>query len=114
MNILLSTPFEISPAEISLNPVQLDALGGSLSAKVLLAEMRNLSVEAEVRHMLLRALSLAVSGHPLDYGAAISASLSAHGDLVANGSDFAVNSRMTLAPRPEGVPLSGDSMRITP
>ena len=107
-NVSLSTPFQISASEISLNPLQINALGGTLSAKVLLAEMRNLSVEAEVRQMSLRGLTLAASGHPLEYGAAVSATLSAHSDLQAqHWQDFTIHSRVSLSPRNDGVPLSG-------
>ena len=106
-NVSLSTPFQISPDEISLNPIRINAFGGALSAKVLLAEMRNLSVDAEVRQISLRALTIAAAGHPLEYGSVLSATLNAHGDLRAEHSDLKISSRVALSPGKDGVPLSG-------
>jgi translocation and assembly module TamB len=79
-----------------------------LGAKILLENLRQLSVESNLRNFSLPALVSALTGKRLDYGAAVNGSLTARGDLNAPGTTgYRAETRLRISPGTRGVPLGG-------
>jgi translocation and assembly module TamB len=107
-NVSLSTPFHVTPFEIDLNPIHLGALGGTLTAKIVLEQMQKLSAEGQLRDISLSAITSAFSGHPIGYAGVISGTVTARSNLHSKGqSDLLVSARTSIAPRGTGVPVQG-------
>ena len=107
-NVSLTAPFHVTPDVISVDRLQLAGLGGTLSAKVSLTQMRALSVEGNLRGFSLRAIATALSGHPVDYAAEIGGIVRAADDLKAPGSsNLVASARLAITPSGRGVPVNG-------
>ncbi len=107
-NVGLSTPFQITPQEVSLNPIRLTAFGGVLSGRLLLEQFRKLTAQAELSGISISAITSALAGYPLRYGSTLSGSVSAETDLKAKGDSHLVSkAHLMFSPRNDGVPLSG-------
>ncbi len=107
-NIDVSSPFHADPALISLDGLEIDALGGRLGAKIFLQNLRRLSVEGNLRNFSLPVLVSAFSGKRLDYDGALNGSLTAKGDLEAKGTTgYQAEARLRISPGTRGVPLTG-------
>lgn len=107
-NMSLSTPFHVTPSEIDLNPIRLAALGGNLTAKVVVEQMERLTAEGQLHDISLSAITSAFSGHSIGYGGVISGTVRARSNLQKKGaSDLFVTARTSIAPHGVGVPVQG-------
>jgi translocation and assembly module TamB len=107
-NVSLYSPFHADPYLVSMDGLKLNALGGTLAAKIFVEKMQELSVEAELHNFALPVLAAAFTGKRLGYDGMIDGSLRARGDLKAKGTTgFAAQARLAIAPGARGVPVSG-------
>jgi len=107
-NIDVSSPFHADPSLISLDDLKIDALGGRMSAKVFLENLRRLRVESNLRNFSLPALVSALTGKRLDYDGTVAGVLTATGDLDAKGTTgYQAEARLRIQPGTRGVPLAG-------
>ena len=106
--ISLDSPFHADPFLISLDGLNVRALGGDLAAKIFIEKLQNLSVEANLRGFSLPFLAQVFTGKTLGYDGAISGNVTARGDLNAKGtSGYTAQARLAIAPGHRGVPVSG-------
>ncbi len=104
----LYTPFHADPYLISLDGLKLDALGGSVSAKLFIEKMQTLSLEGTLKHFSLPVLTAVATGKRLGYDGAINGALRVKGDLKAKGTTgFDAQTALTIVPGTRGVPVSG-------
>jgi translocation and assembly module TamB len=107
-DIEISSPFHADPSLISLDGLKIDALGGRLGAKIFLANLRRLSIDGNLHNFSLPVLASALTGKRLDYDGAVSGSLTAKGDLDANGTTgYQAAAHIRIGPGTRGVPLAG-------
>jgi translocation and assembly module TamB len=107
-NIDVSSPFHADPSLISLDGVKIDALGGRFGAKIVLENLRRLSIDGNLYNFSLSVLASALTGKRLDYDGAVSGSLTARGDLDAKGTTgYQAAARLRISPGTRGVPLAG-------
>ncbi len=107
-NVTLYSPFHADPYLISLDGLRLNALGGTLAAKIFLEKMQQLSVEGSVRNFSLPVLANAFTGKRLGYDGTINGFIKAQGDLKAKGTTgYRADARLAIAPGHRGVPVSG-------
>lgn len=106
--VSLSSPFQITPNELSMNAIRLATLGGSVSARAVLEQWRKLDAQAELHGFSLSTLASALAGHSLHYGGTLSGSVTVGADLAAKtNADLLAKAHFTLSPRNDGVPVSG-------
>ncbi len=106
--VSLSAPFNVNSAEITLNPLRVSALGGVLSAKILVQQLRRLTVEGDLRDFSLNAIATAAAGQPIGYGGLIAGTVNAASDLQAKGNaGLLLNARLSISPRNGGIPVKG-------
>ena len=104
----LSSPFHADPFLISLDGLRLNALGGSLGAKIFLEKLQNLSVEGQLRNFSIPTLVTVASGKHLGYDGALNGFILARGDLKAKGnSGYTANADLNIVPGRHDIPLSG-------
>ncbi|MFL6546969.1 MAG: hypothetical protein ACJ8LM_17535, partial [Candidatus Udaeobacter sp.] len=107
-NVSLYSPFHADPFLISLDGLRLNALGGSLAAKVFVQKSERLSLEGALRNFSVPVLAAAFTGKALGYDGSINGSVKATGDLKAKGSTgFRADANLAISPGARGVPLSG-------
>ena len=107
-NVSLVSPFHADPFLISLDGLKLNALGGSLAAKLFIENMERLSLETGLRGFYIPGVVAAVTGKNLDYSGTINGTLRAQGDLKAKGvTGFSGQANLSIVPGNRGVPLSG-------
>ncbi len=107
-NLSIASPFHVDPYLISMDGLKVNALGGSLAAKIFLEKLRSLSVEGRLRNFSLPVLALAFTGKRLGYDGALDGSILAKGDLKAKGTTgYNANARLNILPGRHGIPVSG-------
>ncbi len=107
-DVTLYSPFHADPYLISLDGLRLNALGGSLAAKVFIENMQRLSVEGNLKNFSLPVLAAVATGKHLGYDGTLSGSVNAKGDLKAKGTTgYTAQARLVIAPGNHGVPVSG-------
>ncbi|MBV9265261.1 MAG: translocation/assembly module TamB domain-containing protein, partial [Acidobacteriaceae bacterium] len=107
-DVKLYTPFHADPYLVSLDGLKLNALGGSLAAKVFIEKMQQLSVEGTLHNFSVPVLAAVATGKRLGYDGTIDGSLKAEGNLKAKGtSGYAAQVRLAIVPGHRGVPISG-------
>lgn len=107
-NVSLYTPFHADPNLIDLNQLQLHVLGGELTAKLFIKNMRQLSVESHLRNFDLPVIAAVATGKQIGYDGAINGSLNAEGDLKAKGATgLRARANLAVVPGHRGVPLRG-------
>ena len=107
-NLSLSGPFHFDPHLISMNWLKLNALGGSVAAKIFIENMARLSIEGNVRNFSLPVLVSTLMGKRLGYDGTIDGSLTAKGDMQAKGArGYTAQVNLNIAPGRHGVPVSG-------
>ena len=107
-NVNLSSPFHADPFLISLDGLRLNALGGSLGAKIFLENLQNLSVEGQLRNFSIPTLVTVASGKHLGYDGALNGSILARADLKAKGTTgYTANADFSIVPGRREIPLSG-------
>jgi autotransporter translocation and assembly factor TamB len=107
-DVILHTPFHADPYLVSLDGVRLEALGGSLNAKIFVEKMRVLSLEGTLRNFSLPVIATIFTGKKLDYDGTIDGTLKATGDLQSKGtSGYSATTRLTILPGAHGVPVKG-------
>ncbi|MDQ2844059.1 MAG: translocation/assembly module TamB, partial [Acidobacteriota bacterium] len=108
-NVTVYSPFHADPYLVSLDGLKLDALGGSLAAKIFLEKMQNLSIEGHLRNLSIPVLAAAFTGKQLGYDGFLNGSLLARGNLNAKGaSGYTAEGHLQIAPGRHGVPVSGN------
>ncbi len=106
--VSIYSPFHADPYLISLDGLRLNALGGTLAAKVFVEKMQRLSVDGTLRDFSLPTLANAFTGKRLGYDGTIDGSLKAKADLKAKGTaGYSAEASLTIVPGHRGVPISG-------
>jgi translocation and assembly module TamB len=104
----LHSPFHADAHLISMGGLQVNTLGGNISAKISLENLKQLNLSGNLRNMPLTALAIAFVGKPLGYGGSINGPFIVKGDLQAHGtSGYQAQTHLHIAPGQTGVPLSG-------
>ncbi len=107
-DVTLRSPFHADPYLISMDGLRLNALGGSLNAKLFVEKMQQLSVEGNLRNFSLPVLALIFTGKHLGYDGTIDGHLNATGNLNAKGSSgYNAQANLNIAPGTHGVPVHG-------
>jgi translocation and assembly module TamB len=107
-DITLHTPFHADPYLVSLDGLKLNALGGSLNAKLFIEKMQQLSVEGDLRNFSLPVLASIMTGKQLGYDGTIDGQLRATGDLKAKGTTgYNAQAKLDILPGAHGVPVRG-------
>lgn len=107
-NLNLYSPFHADPYLISLDGLNLKALGGDLAAKVFVEKMQLVSLESTLRNFSLPVLAAVFTGKHLGYAGVIDGSLKARGDLKAKGATgYNAEAKLSIVPGTRGVPVSG-------
>ena len=107
-DITLHTPFHADPYLVSLDGLKLNALGGSLNAKLFLEKMQQLSVEGNLQNFSLPVLASILTGKQLGYDGTIDGKLRATGDLKAKGTTgYNAEAKLDIVPGAHGVPVRG-------
>ncbi|MGH9582422.1 MAG: AsmA family protein, partial [Bryobacteraceae bacterium] len=107
-NVSLYTPFHADPYLVDLNQLRLRALGGEITAKLFIENMRRLSFESHLRSFNLPRIAALATGKHIGYDGAIDGSLKAQGNLKAKGATgFRAQANLAIVPGHRGVPLSG-------
>ncbi len=106
--VTLYSPFHVDPYLISLDGLKLNALSGSLAAKIFLEKFRDLSVEGHLRNFSLPVLAAAFTGKQLGYDGALDGVITAKGNLQAKGvTGYTAQTRLEIVPGRHGVPMRG-------
>ncbi len=106
--VSLSSPFHADPFLISLDGFKLNALGGSLGAKLFVEKMQNASLESHLRNFSLPALVAALTGKHLGYAGFLNGAIFAKGNLKAKGlTGYTAQTNLVIEPGRGGVPVSG-------
>ncbi|MBV9038482.1 MAG: translocation/assembly module TamB domain-containing protein, partial [Acidobacteriaceae bacterium] len=107
-NVGLYSPFHADPYLISLDGLKLNALGGSLAAKIFIEKLQHLSVEGSLRDFSLPVLASLFTGKRLDYDGTINGAIKAAGNLKAKGTTgYTATTDLVIDPGHRGVPVSG-------
>lgn len=107
-NVSLIAPFHADPYLIDINQLRLHAMGGDLTAKLFIENMRRLSFEAHLRSFDLPAIAAVASGKRIGYDGTVNGSVIAGGDLKAKGATgLEAQANLTIVPGYRGVPLRG-------
>ncbi len=107
-DISLTSPFHADSFLISLDGLNLSAVGGSLSAKVFLEKLQDLSVEGHVRNLSLPVLAATFTGKHLGYDGFLNGVLLARGNLKAKGSTgYSAQTNLVIQPGRNGIPVTG-------
>ncbi len=107
-DVSLYSPFHADPYLVSLDGMKLNALGGTLAAKVFVENMQKLSVEGNLRNFSLPVIARALTGKRLGYDGAINGAVRADGDLKAKGmTGYSATAALSILPGRRGVPVSG-------
>ncbi len=104
----LSSPFHADPYLISMDGLKLEALGGSLAAKIFIEKMKNLSLEGHLRNFSIPVLVATLTGKQLGYDGALDGSLVGKGNLQAKGTTgYTASANLEIIPGRHGIPVSG-------
>ncbi len=107
-NLSISSPFHADPYLISMDGLKINALGGSLNAKIFLEKLQNLSVEARLQNFSIPVLVTSATGKHLGYDGFLNGRLVAKGNLKANGATgYTAQSDLVIDPGRHGIPISG-------
>ena len=107
-DVSLYSPFHADPYLVSLDGLKLNALGGTLAAKIFVEKMEKLSVEGNLRSFSLPVIARALTGKRLGYDGAINGAIKAQGDLNAKGTTgYNAEAHLSITPGRHGVPVSG-------
>ena len=107
-DVSLASPFHADPYLISLDGLRLNALGGSLAAKVFIEKLQQLSVEGNLKNFSLPVLATIFTGKHLGYDGTINGAIKAAGDLKATGTTgYTAQANLAITPGGQGVPVSG-------
>src|SRR6185437_1414935 len=107
-NMNLYSPFHADPYLVSLDGLKLSALGGDLSAKIVIERMQLASLDSTLRNFSLPVLAAVFSGKHLGYSGTIDGSFKARADLKSKGATgYSAEARLSIVPGTHGVPISG-------
>ncbi|MCU1293715.1 MAG: hypothetical protein JWP08_2565, partial [Bryobacterales bacterium] len=107
-DVTLRSPFHADPYLVSLDGLKLNALGGSLTAKLFVEKMQQLSAEGSLQNFSLPVLAFIGTGKHLGYDGTIDGSVKATGDLKAKGtSGYTAQAKLNIAPGTRGLPVRG-------
>lgn len=107
-NINLTSPFHADPFLISLDALNLSAVGGSLSAKVFVEKLQDLSIEGHLRNLSLPVLAATFTGKHLGYDGFLNGVLLARGNLKAKGTTgYSAQTNLVIEPGRNGIPVTG-------
>lgn len=107
-DVNLRSPFHADPYLISMDGLQLNALGGTLGAKLFVEKMQQLSVEGNLQNFSLPVLAFIFTGKHLGYDGTLDGTLKATGDLKAKGTTgYNAQARLDITPGTRGVPVRG-------
>ncbi len=107
-NINLASAISANQNRIALEGMRLDALGGEFAGNAAIENMARFTVDGQMRNFDLNTLSRTFMGKPLGYAGVVSGPVKAQGDLKAAGtSGIQANAQLSIAPRGNGVPVSG-------
>lgn len=107
-DIDLRSPFHADPYLISMDGLKLNALGGTLGAKLFIEKMQQLSVEGSLQNFSLPVLAFLFTGKHLGYDGVMDGNLRATGDLNAKGTTgYNAQAKLDITPGTRGVPVRG-------
>ncbi len=107
-NLSIASPFHFDPYLISMDGLQVNALGGSLWAKIFVEKLSKLSVEGQLRNFSLAVLASAFTGKQLGYDGSLDGPILVKGDLKATGTTgYNASARLNILPGHHGIPVSG-------
>ena len=107
-NVSISTPFHATSHVVSLDDIQIRALGGTLTASVALEELQKLTVKGDLHGFSIATVSSALAGHPIGYDGRVDGSISAIDDLKAKGTlGIAARALLRITPGQHGIPVKG-------
>ncbi len=107
-DLSLSTPFQVTPNLISLDALRFNFLGGVLSARISIEEMKRLSAQGDLHDISLANLSSTLAGQSVNYGAIISGRFSAANDDTGSvRSGIRASTRLLISPTSKGIPATG-------
>jgi translocation and assembly module TamB len=112
-NISISAPFHVTPHTISLDEIKVGALGGSLTASVLVEELRTLAAKGTLHDFSLATISSVLAGHSVGYDAQLAGSIGATVDLKAKGtSGITAHASIRVTPGQHNIPVKGELSAI--
>jgi translocation and assembly module TamB len=107
-DVSISTPFHVTSHAVSLDQLKVYVLGGSITASVLIEELRKLTVKGDLRGFFLPAISSALTGRSIGYDGKLAGSISAKADLKAKGtSGVTAGASLKITPGQHGIPVTG-------
>ncbi len=107
-DVNLRSPFHADPYLISMDGLKLNALGGSLGAKIFIEKLQRLSVEGNLQNFSLPVLAFLFTGKHLGYDGTLDGTLRATGDLNAKGTTgYNAQAKIDITPGTRGVPVHG-------
>lgn len=107
-NVSLHSPFHADPFLISLNGLRLNAVDGELVAKLFIQQMKQMSLEANLRGFSIQNITAALAGKPIGYSSTLAGAVRATGDLEAKGTaGLNAQANLKLVGGSRGVPLDG-------
>jgi translocation and assembly module TamB len=106
--LTIRSPFHADPYLLSMDGLRINALGGDIGGKIFLQNLKQFSVEGNLRNLALTALTEAFAGKPLGYDGSVNGPFSVKGNLQEKGtSGYRAQARLRIAPGQSGVPVSG-------
>ncbi|HEY1950980.1 MAG TPA: hypothetical protein VGG97_28465, partial [Bryobacteraceae bacterium] len=106
--LTIRSPFHADPYLLSMDGLRINVLGGDIGGKIFLQNLKQLSVEGNLRNLPLTALTEAFAGKPLGYDGSLNGPFNVKGNLQAKGtSGYRAQARLRIAPGQNGVPVSG-------
>ncbi|HMF78236.1 MAG TPA: translocation/assembly module TamB domain-containing protein [Bryobacteraceae bacterium] len=107
-SVALDSPFHADPHLISMDRLEMNTLGGGVAARIVVQDLRQLSVEGNVRSLPLPALGAALTSKPVGYDGTVNGPFSVKGDLRAKGTTgYRAQARLNITPGSQGVAVSG-------
>ncbi|HEX4773222.1 MAG TPA: translocation/assembly module TamB domain-containing protein [Bryobacteraceae bacterium] len=106
-NVSVYVPVHADPSLINIDGLKAQALGGSLTGRVSLAQMKSLSVDGTLRGFSIGALTSFLAGNRVNYDGTLNGSVNASGD-VTQANSIRANANIAIAPGNHGIPVRGD------
>jgi translocation and assembly module TamB len=108
-NVSISTPFHATSQAVRLDQIKVRVLGGTLSASIVVEELRKVAVKADLRGFSIPALAVGLTGRSIGYDGTVEGAVSANADLSAKGtSGIIARTLLRLTPGSHNVPLKGE------
>jgi translocation and assembly module TamB len=108
-DLSISTPFHATAHVVSLDEIRVRALGGAITASVVVEELRKLTVKGDLHSFSIASIAFALTGRSIGYDGKVDGSVSVNGDFKLQGmKGIGARARLKITPGQRNVPVKGE------